>query len=272
MRVIKSDSGFLAYQKIFKQMLASASRLVVWQLRPGSGGRVIAGSFLNSFQLEKKLLHFDKSSFEGLDQNLPLFCYSEDGLFIFKTSITEIRDKVFSAAVPEEIKLLEDLDVTFIKGSCGVDLATVLKVKRIKVDDERQSDYLKIKSMRDRSSRDQEFLNNEFGAKSLDEEDKLFADKRESPRARPKQDKHVKVMGENSDEVHTFRLFDLSRGGIGFLCVDPSLFPKGSQIRVVGFEDFDLDDPLLGRVMSHRPVDESEVEFKIGCKFDEGQE
>lgn len=272
MRVIKSDSGFLAYQKIFKQVLTNNSRLVVWQLSPQTQKREVSDSALNSFHLEKKLLHFDKTDVRSLDQSLPLYCYSEDGQFIFKSMILEIRAGVFSVALPEEIKLLEDPDVTFIKGASGVDLSPVWKVKRTKLDDERKPDYMRVKSMRDRSTRDQDFLNKEFDSTLLDEEDKLFADKRESPRARPKENKIVKVRGESSEQVHTLKLFDLSRGGIGFISSEPDLFPKGSKIQVIGFEEFNLDDPLIGKVMSHRAVDELQVEFKIGCKFDEGQE
>lgn len=271
MRVIKSDSGFLAYQKIFRHLQTNNCTVVVWQLTE-NGERNVSHSRLNSFHLETKLLHFELANNYQITAGLPLYCYSEDGQFIFKSDITDVKKSVFSVQVPEEIKLLEDPDVSFIKGASGVDLAPVWKVKRLQIDEESKPDYMVVKSMKERSSRDQEFLNNEFNPISLDEEDKMFADKRESPRARPKVDKWVKIMSEASEEIHLLRLFDLSQGGIGFVTMDSHLFPKGTKIKVVGFEQYDLDDPLIGEVMSQRPIDDTQIEFKIGCKFAEGQD
>jgi hypothetical protein len=106
---------------------------------------------------------------------------------------------------------------------------------------------------------------------SLDEEEKLFADKRESPRMRPKSGKLVKVMKKGESKIIIMKLFDLSQGGMAFLTMNPNDYPKGSEIFVTGFDAFDLDDPLVGTVMSHRNVDELNLEFKIGIKFHEGQ-
>ncbi len=268
MKVIKSDSGFLAFQKIFKLLHSNQYPLVLWQ-NNDDGSKLVLDSFLNSFNLESAQLHFDKNS----DVNEgTIYCYCEDEQFIFKTMVLSIKDGVFTAGVPLEIKLLEEPDVATIKGQVGVDLLGHWKTKRLKLDGNDGPDYIKVKSMSERSSRDQEFLNNEFDSVSLDEEEKLFADKRESPRARPKIDKWVKIKTDASEEIHFLRLFDLSRGGMGFLSMDPETFPKGSTIQVVGFEEFNLDDPLIGKVMSHRAIDESQIEFKIGIKFNEGQE
>lgn len=268
MKVIKSDSGFLAFQKIFKLIHSNQYPLVLWQ-NTEDGSKLIIHSFLNSFNLESAQLHFDKNISEVREGTI--FCYCENEQFIFKTSVQSIKDAVFTAEVPVEIKLLEEPDVTLIRGQVGVDLLGPWKTRRLKFDGSDESDLIKVKSMSERSSRDQEFLNNEFDSVSLDEEEKLFADKRESPRARPKIDKWVKIKGDSSEEIHFLRLFDLSRGGIGFLSMDPHLFPKGSTIQVVGFEEFNLDDPLIGVVMSQRAIDDSQIEFKIGVKFNEGQ-
>lgn len=274
MKVIKSDSGFLIYQKIFKHLQLNRSQLVIWQVLD-SGERLISDSCLNSFHFESSLLHFEKSFNFAPVLDAPLFCYCEDEQFIFKTSIQDIKDAVFSVILPPEIKLLEESDVNVIKGQLGLDLSTTWKTRRLNLGDasgDSGPDYMKVKSMAERSTRDQEFLNNEFDSVSLDEEEKMFADKRESPRARPKIDKWVKIKTSLSDEIHFLRLFDLSRGGIGFLTMDAHLFPKGTTIQVIGFEEFDLDDPLVGVIMSQRPIDETQIEFKIGVKFNEGQE
>lgn len=269
MRVIKSDSGFLAYQKIFSHIQSNHYPVVIWQVN-GSGERNISESRLNSFHLQTKLLHFELPSDYQVKTDLPLYCYSEEGQFIFKTDIKDVRNNVFSLEVPAEIKLLEDPDVTFIKGSSGVDLAPVWRTKRLIIDEDLKPEMV-VKAMSERSARDQEYLNMEFQL-TLDEEDKMYADKRETPRARPKVDKFVKLLAETSDQQHYLKLFDLSQGGMAFISLEPELFPKGSKILVMGFDEFDLDDPLVGQVMSHRPVDDTQIEFKIGCKFDEGQD
>lgn len=250
-------------------MQSSSSKLVVWQVLE-TGERSVVESKLNSFHLETGLLHFELQKPKSLNGFLPIFFYSRDGLFIFKTKISDMKSNVFSVTLPDEIKLLEEPDITFIKGSAGVDLAEPWKVKRLNFDRDRGPDYMKVKSMAERSTRDQDFLNNEFSV-SLDEEEKMYADKRESPRARPKADKWVKVLPEGSDDPQLLKLFDLSQGGIGFVTMEKHMFPKGSKILVVGFAEFDLDDPLIGQVMSHRPIDDTKIEWKIGCKFDEGQ-
>lgn len=271
MKVIKSDSGFLVYQKIFKHVHSNQNHLVVWQVTE-SGQRHITQSKLNSFNLESGQLHLERGTELSLSETDPVFCYCEDEQFIFKANILTLKNGVMSVGIPQEIKVLEETDVKVIQGQLGIDLAAPWKTKRLNLDDNSGPDYMKVKSMAERSSRDQEFLNNEFESVSLDEEEKMFADKRESPRARPKIDKWVKIKTTLSDEIHFLKLFDLSRGGIGFLTMDVQVFPKGTIVHVVGFEDFDLDDPLVGTIMSQRPIDETQIEFKIGVKFNEGQE
>lgn len=107
---------------------------------------------------------------------------------------------------------------------------------------------------------------------SLEEEDKLFASRRSSPRARPKNEKWVKVQVGEEEEIHRLKLYDLSRGGMSFVTQDNDIFSRGSAVFVVGFEEFDLDDPLVGEVMSLRPMsDVDEFEWKVGVKFSDGQ-
>jgi hypothetical protein len=272
MKVIKSDSGLPAYQKIFKQVQSHNSVIVLWQLVPETGERKISESRLNSFHLESKLLHFEVPPENSIVSQLPVYCYSEDGQFIFKSDIQIIKSNVFSIFLPAEIHLLEDSEITLIRGSSGIDLSGIWKTKRMLLENEPISDILKVKSMSERSSRDKEFLDNEFGSLDLEEEEKLFADKRESPRARAKTDKWVKVKVEGHKEIKLIRLFDLSRGGIGFITLEPQIFSKGKEIEVVGFAEFDLDDPLVGMIVSQRSIDDSQVEFKIGVRFNEGQD
>lgn len=63
-----------------------------------------------------------------------------------------------------------------------------------------------------RSGRDQDFLNAEFETVTLEEEDRLVADRREFPRTRPHEKKWVKVMVLAQAKVHVLNLYDLSQG------------------------------------------------------------
>jgi hypothetical protein len=271
MRVIKSDTGFLYYEKIFKQLMANQSDLVIWQLSPENGERQISRSRLNAFHMESGKLFVQVDSQNKVKAFLPLYCFAEDGPLIFKANIQDISDSNVSLSMPDEIKVLEDPEVVHIHGCTGHIINTPI-IKRIDVSPiDTSLDIMRVKSMAQRSSRDQELLNNEFGL-SLDEEDKLFADKRETPRARPKVDKWVKLAQLQGSGPIIYKLFDLSQGGMAFVSFDESEFAKGSEIHIVGFNDFDLDDPLVGNIMSIRPIDGELSEFKIGVKFSDGQD
>lgn len=270
MKVIRSDSsGIYAFQKIFKNIFSNGSKVVIWQSLPETHEKRSFLSRLNSFHSDIGVLNFELPKESLIESDLPLFCYCEEGFLIFKSSIKEARERVFSVFVPEEIKLLEEGEVDEIKASIGVDLSGVWEDKRFERNT--QKNFNSIKPMSERTQRDKDFLNRELDLLTLDEEDKLFADKRESPRARPKIDKWVSLLTENADGPHLYRLFDLSRGGLGFITMELNLFPVDTKITVLGFDDFNLDYPLFAEVKSHRPVDELEIEYKVGCKFDNGQ-
>lgn len=272
MRVIKSDTGFLFYEKIFKQLMADQSDLVLWQLSPVDGKREISKSRINAFHMESGKIFFEMDPNANVKGDLPIYCFAEDSQIIFKATIDNILDTNLSVIMPEEIKVLEDPEVTLIQGKTGTDYSTVWKSKRLKsMPVDTGPDIMRVKSMAQRSTRDQELLNNEFGL-TLDEEDKLFADKRESPRARPKADKWVKIALPQIEGPTIYKLFDLSQGGMAFVGFDETEFEKGDDVKIVGFNDFDLDDPLIGKIMSIRPIDGVESEFKFGVKFSEGQD
>ena len=274
MRVIKSDTGFLFYEKLFKQLMANQCNLVVWQLSPENGERLISKSKLNAFHMESGRLYFEVDRKKLLNDELPLYCFSEDGLVIFKSFVQEITDKTISVSLPDEMKLLEDAEVVSIKRSTGQDLARPWKTKKLDTSPIHKvgttHDVMRVKSMAQRSNRDQELLKNEFGL-TVDQEDILFAGKRESPRARPKDDKWVKIVKLETDSPSTYKLFDLSKGGMAFVCFSSAEFSVATEIRIVGFNDFNLDDPLIGKVMSIRPIDGTSSDFKVGVSFSEGQ-
>lgn len=266
MKVITPEAGLASYRKIFKEMQDRKQKVVFWQLYQGK--RTICETLLVSFDTETQQLSFLPPSEEFL-QSVDVFFYVEDQQLIFKSRVARETGSTFSVKLPSEIKLLDEDSEgpVFInyKVKTFWSSPTTRSADRI-------SDFVKVKSMNERSSRDQDFLKQEFDYARLDEEDKLYADKRESPRVRPKADKLVKIVKKGESKMHVMKLFDLSRGGMGFLTFKPDDFPKQSEIFITGFDAFELDDPLIGTIVAHRAVDETNTEFKIGVKFNEGQE
>lgn len=242
---------------------------MIWQTQPE--GRFVTHSYLNSFHQDSKLMHLDKNQNVHIYESIPVFCYSEQVQLIFKTHLFDLADRYFSLQMPKELKIIEEAEASKVRIG-GMDFSTIWRSKKLGLDQlDDTPDYFRVKSMAQRSSRDQDLLNSEFAGVSLDEEDRLFADKRESPRARPKLDKRVKIKRKEGDEVFNFKLFDLSRGGLGFVTEVETLFPKGENIYITGFDNFDLDDPIVGKVMSIRSIEDGKNGWKIGVKFEDGQ-
>ncbi len=265
MKLITPDSGYLSYEKIFKVVQAQKQRVVIWQIHE-SGHRTIYESELISYSADSKILYFQPPK-EEIRKALPLYFYLEEQGVIFKSQMEEASTAHLTVGFPNEMRQVEEASKAGLYNSSHVSTKWMAKSST-----ERINDVILVKSMKDRTSRDQDFLNEEFGTVTLDQEDKLYADKRESKRVRPKDDKLVKLVRKGETKIHVTKLFDLSRGGMGFLTFTPDDFPKTSQVYVLGFDVHELDDPLVGTVMSQRPVDGSNIEYKIGVKFDEGQE
>ncbi len=118
------------------------------------------------------------------------------------------------------------------------------------------------------SSKDIEIFETELSFVSLDEEDKLFQDKRAAPRARPPKGKMVTIQKSTDQEyVRTFELFDLSRGGMGFIIPLGEEIDKGDIVNVQAFDDKVFDSPMQIEVKSIREVDSDGTHFKVGCQF-----
>ncbi len=272
MKDIRFETGFLIYKKIFKQLVAYQSKVVLWQISPESGSRQITETHVNSFNFETKHLYFEHNARKFLKATLPVYGYVEEGALIFKTTIEPSSDNNLTLRVPDQISLIQEEEMMILDTIASKVISNIWRSKRLDTTaDDLGSDFMRVKSMSQRSSRDQELLNQEMGL-TLDQEDKLYADQRESPRARPKDDKWVKVMRSQGEMPLVYRLFDLSRGGLGFISAVENEFTKGSLIYVVGFNDYDLDDPLIGSIMSIRSMDGNLGEFKVGIKFTEGQD
>lgn len=266
MKIVNPDSP--QYAKVFSRLVESQCEIIVWQMNPNNQKRTVNESTVKKVS---NVLKFSLPVGVTFDAELPMYFYIEDGQIIFKTQFLEYADNHFCVALPPELKFLDEPESETLKRGMGVDVATKWKSRRFASGSENISTFIKPKKMAERSSRDKEFLGQEFDFMSLDEEDKLFADKRESKRVKPKTDKLVKILVNGQKEAKVYKLFDLSQGGMAFVAYDLNDLPKAAEIQVLGFDAFDLDDPLYGTIMSHRAVDEAQVEFKVGIKFSDGQ-
>jgi hypothetical protein len=267
MKVIKSQAGLSMYKIIFGHLEMRNSKLIAWQVDPDTLQRKVFETQLTAFRPEQNYLKLKKDSAVPIEKDLPLYVFSEEGQIIFKSLFIEIQDLEAMLTLPGELKLLEDQDVKSYQNMIGLhaDVDKQTSPFCIKVGD------VSIKSLSERSSRDQEFLNNQFLTLSLDEEDKAFSDLRNSPRTRPKLDKWLTIQIPSIQGFQEVRIYDLSRGGISFITMELDLFPKGTKIKVLSIDNFELDDPLVAEVMSSRPINDLEIEYKIGCQFQEGQ-
>ncbi len=251
MKPVKFADGFLVYQKLFTDLLRRESPVTLWQLTP-QGERLVNMCTLIGYKPDAMLLRFglrdDSVSFgEG-----PVMAWVEDGGALFKTSLLAQGDKKAELVLPEELCFLEGQDIHVIKGSLpGVDTSPW---------------RVKSYAAPDRSSRDMAIFEGELAAMGVDEEDKLFAGKREAPRKRVPGNRQIRVTLEGVGAEGDYRLFDLSRGGLAFVAFGEKDFPKGAHVHVVEFDSKRLDEPLVGEVMSVRELDGS-GEWKVGVKF-----
>ena len=126
----------------------------------------------------------------------------------------------------------------------------------------------KRKYSSEQSDRDREIFEEELRFVSLDEEDRIYADVRGAPRARPKKNKKVTIKafkGLRKADVH--HLFDLSRGGLSIIVEKRKLFSPGDVVEILSFDDKKLDNPMLAEVKSVRGADEQGKRFKVGMQF-----
>ncbi len=98
MKVINPDTGFLAYQKIFSNLLANNCHSRSGNNDPLSGERMVSATHLTAFHLESKLLHLILGS-DQREHRCATARFSATpkiAQLIFKTSIHEIRENVLT--------------------------------------------------------------------------------------------------------------------------------------------------------------------------------
>jgi hypothetical protein len=253
MKNVTAREGSQVFQKFFTDLVKFQAPLVVWQLS-ANGQRIIHSSQIKEIVVDEGF--FQVSSIQEIDYQFAsgnlLYCYSEKSGAIFKSRALALSGDLAQLKLPDELLFLDESDIIRIKGAVGIDLSDApWKVKRL-----------------GRSERDEAIFNEQLDSISLSEEEKLFADKREAPRAKPKVDKIVTCqLAQQPQTSQNFKLFDLSRGGLGLLILIEDTFKKGQHVEVTAMEGQDLDEPFIGEVMSVRSLAPEDVGWKVGIKF-----
>lgn len=119
-----------------------------------------------------------------------------------------------------------------------------------------------------RSESDQAFFEQELSYVTLDEEDKKYEGQRNAPRAKPPEGKMIIIQTKDgSKPQETLPLYDLSRGGMGFMTFSESAYAKGEVLNVYGFDNKNFDEPMFAIIRSVREADEMGIQYKCGCQF-----
>lgn len=238
------EDGFLVYQKTFTALQRKRSPVVGWQLTP-DGHRVVHNVVLANYNHDSKTLRFILFDEQQVvfDDGIVFFWVEEEKL-IFKSPLLSEG----LVALPTELKFLEGTDLHVIKGGNAEGGGQLVSI------------------VSGRSSRDREALTASIKAMTPEDEDKKYGSIREAPRVRAKGDRKIRLhVIHQSENAETYSLFDLSRGGMAFICQIESYFQRGQIVHVIEVETSKLDDPLVGEVMSVRSLDEGG--FKVGIKF-----
>lgn len=280
------------YKSTLNKLLNAGDKLVVWQLQDSE--RIIKLCTINKVDFESNEFTLDILS--GSTENIKtgdVFFFAKDESLIFKTSFISTTGKRSLYSLPKEINKIIDEDApawmsgidfndlnvfvkgyglsnipkesTFIhgKGRANINNETHMRLNS-KNATEHISTVWRIDSM---SKHDSELFETELSFIGLDEEDRLFADKRSTPRARPPKDKKVRVEFKASLNGELFPLFDLSQGGLGFITNDKEKFQVDQKLNILGFDNNNFQTPMVVIVRAIRDTDDSGANFKIGCSF-----
>jgi len=251
MKNVTPQDGYIVFQKFFADLVKQEVPVVLWQLLP-DGSRDIHNCILTSYKYEAGILNFSDQTGMAVHLNDgEIFCYAKREAVIFKTRSRGKNDRELSLHMPGSLCFLEEPDLKIIKTTLGIDL---------------RDGYMRGKLQK--SQRDQDLFDDQLAKITTTQEDKIFADKREAPRLRPKEDKIITCQRAGEPEMsQNFLLFDLSRGGLGFKIVVDGLFQRGQFVEITALEGQVLDQALFGEVMSVRDLAPEDVGWKVGIRF-----
>ena len=305
MKTINIDSNIDEFHNFFGQVQDSTETVIVWQLDPITQKRNIFHSKLSEVTNSDNSISFNTLNDSAYDfTSESLYFYVESRMSIFKAEQISIQNNFMSVRYPDELKFLDEIEDDKLKAVFSAINPNYVKVPPSfhEIAESKDKGYTfvsgegranqeapdwhkvngggrneKIETMwkgainshNSQSDHDKALFETELSFVTLDDEDKKYEGQRAAPRARPPEGKIVIISSKTNPDKpqETLPLFDLSRGGLGFMTISESAYAKGEVINILGFDNNKFDEPMFVIVRSVREADEMGKQFKVGCQF-----
>lgn len=299
MKTINLNSDLPEFHEYFGNVLNKKYGVLVWQVDPASQKRTIFHSHISSYEENEETLSFNTVNDGAYEfEAHALYFYIENTMSIFKSEQISIQNNFLSVKYPDELKFLDEMEDDKLKAVFSAIDPDYVKVPptfhEIQSSKEKGYSFLSgsapekkgpewnrvdgsgrtsnisthMVGKMNQSSHDNDIFEKELSFVTLDEEDLKFQDDREAPRARPPEGKMVLVQKrDGTGPQESLPLFDLSRGGMGFMVFSQDAYSKGDIIDVKGFDTSKFDAPMIAIIRSVREADEMGIQYKIGLQF-----
>lgn len=236
---------------LLDELISSKSILTLWQV-DSDQKRVI--SLARIQQREEQLISCETLKEEGfLFGDGPVFFYHEKSMVIFKCDQVSLNQNIMKFQLPQQMKFVAD------------QVEKIATTNKEQTSTPSSSQDYKLQSLTDS---DRKILEAQLGIDLLAQEDELYSAMRETPRAKPEEDKLVTVANKaNESQRGSYILYDLSAGGFSFLVMNSDEFSKGTHIDLIAFDTARFEKPMVGQVMNVSEADAMGIQYKVGCRF-----
>lgn len=304
MKTINITEDLEEFNKFFTVVHSERSDVMVWQLDADTQKRNIFHSHISEVSDGDNTLALNTINDEAyVFSSEAVYFYIESKKTIYKSEQISIQNNFLSVKYPDELKMLDEMEDDKLKA-----VFSAINPKYVKEPptfheiaekgkrgyefvsgegraNKKGPDWTKARGgsnpdrietkmrgkITKRSESDQAFFEKELSYVTLDDEDKKYEGQRNAPRAKPPEGKKIIVQTKDeSKPQETLPLYDLSRGGMGFMVFLAEAYSKGEVLNVYGFDDKTFDEPMFAIIRSIRDADELGVEFKVGCQFIDG--
>lgn len=304
MKTINIAEDIAEFHKFFTDVKSENDNVIVWQMDPVTQKRTIFFSIISEVEDSANTISLNTISHEAYAFNPEsVYFYIESRMSIFKAEQVSIQNNFLAVKYPDELKMLDEMEDDKLKAVFNAINPDYVKVPPTYHDiaQSKEKGYTfvsgegranqeapdwqvasgggrkeKIETMwkgainahNTQSDHDKALFEEELSFVSLDEEDKKFEGQRAAPRARPPEGKMIILQTKDeSKPQETLPLFDLSRGGMGFMVFSQDAYAKGEVLNVHGFDTKKFDEPMFAIIRSIREADEMGIQYKVGCQF-----
>lgn len=282
MKTISLKTDRAEFDELMHQIIESQWDIVLWQKPPRCDERQI---FFTHLEHSGDILEFsppEKKVFSQLNGDIYFFCQAAQ--LIFKTSMRQSEEYRVDLELPAECKLLNQKEAyAYVEMVRSLSESLIQNPANMAMSFRYAQTHMRGKMSGTDNVGPQVAkitrLNQGLGPVSQgdfdlsmkdipysEREESKYAAKREAPRARPKDDKKVWVRKNQQLQALEFSLFDLSQGGLSFIIDSADMFEKEEVIDITNLDQKQLDPPLVGKVASIRPIDQTSS-FKVGVMF-----